>query len=400
MIVVLHIAMISFALFWGVKAIIWPNAIFNRIFGSILLIWTWFLTVTLLIQYDWLNVSVLAQLFLVNRPFYIAIPMLVYHFVAGYLGKSEPWNKKKLLHLVPSILVFINYLPFYLLDASQKRQIVEGFMLNRHNLIREHCGIVSMVWLAWFATLLGFWYLRKTTLILNDYYVHQHKSIDYVFKWISFFSIMFLLLFFIQGFIITFSLQLLNKLNAKQFYVEMSTMHSLMILWCPIYWLYGKWRSSDAITIHNKDEPEIPDIPELVDIPIVVSSPLPYPKSYKRDSISFDIIQTYFLEHKPYLQKKFTLNELAFSLGTQPYEVSQIIQSETKMNFNDFVNSYRIEEVKRKLLSPEFKNLTIEGIASDCGFNSRSTFFYVFKKHTGLTPSSFIEELKNKGDSK
>jgi AraC-like DNA-binding protein len=48
------------------------------------------------------------------------------------------------------------------------------------------------------------------------------------------------------------------------------------------------------------------------------------------------------------------------------------------MNFSDYINSLRIEEVKRRLSDDEYQNYSIEGISKDCGFNAKSTFFTVF----------------------
>ena len=63
------------------------------------------------------------------------------------------------------------------------------------------------------------------------------------------------------------------------------------------------------------------------------------------------------------------------------------------MNFNDFINHYRIEAVKVKLREGEHQQTTLLGIAFDSGFNSKATFNRAFKKSTGTTPKNFIENL-------
>ena len=63
------------------------------------------------------------------------------------------------------------------------------------------------------------------------------------------------------------------------------------------------------------------------------------------------------------------------------------------MNFNDFVNHYRIEAIKEKLNNGEHNTSTLLGIALDCGFNSKATFNRAFKKSTSLSPKDFIEKL-------
>ncbi|WP_282135041.1 helix-turn-helix domain-containing protein [Seonamhaeicola maritimus] len=57
--------------------------------------------------------------------------------------------------------------------------------------------------------------------------------------------------------------------------------------------------------------------------------------------------------------------------------------------FYDLINSLRVEEAKTKLKSAAFDKYSITGIAELCGFNSKSSFYRIFKKETGLTPTQF-----------
>ena len=61
------------------------------------------------------------------------------------------------------------------------------------------------------------------------------------------------------------------------------------------------------------------------------------------------------------------------------------------MNFNDFINQYRVEEAKIRLVDPEYSNLTVAAIGNSVGFTSKSAFYSAFKKHTQLSPSAFIK---------
>ncbi len=89
-----------------------------------------------------------------------------------------------------------------------------------------------------------------------------------------------------------------------------------------------------------------------------------------------------------------TLRELAEALEVHPNELSRIINSGTGKNFNDFINTYRIEEVKRKMLDPIYDHITLLGIAFDCGFNSKTTFNRTFKNMTGQSPAEYKSSLK------
>lgn len=109
-----------------------------------------------------------------------------------------------------------------------------------------------------------------------------------------------------------------------------------------------------------------------------------------KDVISTVTAQAFFLNQQA------TLKELATLLGTNPNYLSKIINSGTGMNFNDFINQYRVEEAKSKLLDPEYANLTVAAIGNSVGFTSKSAFYTAFKKHAKISPSAFIKLHKTK----
>ena len=107
--------------------------------------------------------------------------------------------------------------------------------------------------------------------------------------------------------------------------------------------------------------------------------------------LSKELIQ-YFVSEKPYLNGKLSLSDVAQQLGISVNHLSQVINEQTGMSFFDFVNSYRIEEVKLRLNNSDHENFTLLGIAYDSGFNSKSNFNSIFKKFTGFTPSQFAKQ--------
>jgi len=105
-------------------------------------------------------------------------------------------------------------------------------------------------------------------------------------------------------------------------------------------------------------------------------------------------IKEFMINSKPYLNPKLTIQDLARDIEVQPHQLSKIINKEFHSNFFEFVNSYRVEEFKKKVCSGEFENLTILGIALECGFNSKSSFNRVFKESTGITPGDFMKHRR------
>ena len=93
---------------------------------------------------------------------------------------------------------------------------------------------------------------------------------------------------------------------------------------------------------------------------------------------------------RPYLDPELNLNDLAGLIDMNRTQLSQLINSGFQKNFNDFVNEYRIEAVKRQLSEGKHKQLSLLGIAYECGFNSKATFNRVFKKLTNTSPTEYL----------
>ncbi len=104
----------------------------------------------------------------------------------------------------------------------------------------------------------------------------------------------------------------------------------------------------------------------------------------------------YLLQTKRiYVDCQLGLESLAEMLETNRTYLSRIINNEYQCNFNKFINSYRVQEARRLLIQDDYKNLTLEGIAREVGFNSRSAFNIAFKDVTGIAPSYFRESVIN-----
>jgi len=95
---------------------------------------------------------------------------------------------------------------------------------------------------------------------------------------------------------------------------------------------------------------------------------------------------------KLFLDQNLTINSLAKEIGINRTYLSQVINEFFNKNFSSFVNEFRIKEASKRLL--EDKNITIEAVAFDVGFKSKSAFNNAFKQYTGVTPSFFIKNAK------
>lgn len=91
-----------------------------------------------------------------------------------------------------------------------------------------------------------------------------------------------------------------------------------------------------------------------------------------------------------YKNPNLKVNDLAKAIQIPGYQLSQVLNDNLEKSFTAFVNEYRINEACR-ILSTD-TNFSIEGVAGEVGFNSKSTFFASFKKIKGVTPSTFLQQ--------
>ncbi|CAL2105007.1 AraC family transcriptional regulator [Tenacibaculum sp. 190524A02b] len=100
-------------------------------------------------------------------------------------------------------------------------------------------------------------------------------------------------------------------------------------------------------------------------------------------------IEKYISKNRRFLDNQLSLEILANELQMSSSQLSRIINEETGNNFSFLMNSYRVEFSKQLLTNTTYESYTITSIALEAGFSSKSTFYNVFKKHTGLTPTQF-----------
>jgi len=115
----------------------------------------------------------------------------------------------------------------------------------------------------------------------------------------------------------------------------------------------------------------------------------PKEETNKETEQNIDKLFIYMKEKKPYLDDKLMLSHVASSINIPHYKLTKIFNTTLNKNFFNFVNSYRVEEVKELLLDPKNDNFTILAIAYKSGFSSKASFNRIFKQMTNMTPSEY-----------
>ena len=117
-------------------------------------------------------------------------------------------------------------------------------------------------------------------------------------------------------------------------------------------------------------------------------APLSIPKE-KMDHL-IGILHKSMEEDQIWLDTDLNLGKLAHHCGVTPKTLSMILNQHMGVTFTDYVNHYRINAVKERIVQPESRQLTIAGLAYECGFNSLPTFQRAFKAITGMSPKEYM----------
>ena len=108
-----------------------------------------------------------------------------------------------------------------------------------------------------------------------------------------------------------------------------------------------------------------------------------------REVAIFQKLEQVIYEDHLYKNPDLGRDQVAAILGISPGYLSQIVNSVTDHNFTYYINNLRVKEVQRMLLDASYEQYSFWALGMEAGFKSKSTFYAVFKKMTGMTPSEF-----------
>jgi len=102
-----------------------------------------------------------------------------------------------------------------------------------------------------------------------------------------------------------------------------------------------------------------------------------------------DALQKHVVTSKCFTKEDLTIIDVSEAIDIHPRKISQSINTLMDTNFNNYINSFRVEYAKELFTDEKGKNLSIEGIGIEAGFHSKSTFYAAFRKIEGTTPAKF-----------
>lgn len=328
--------------------------------------------------------------------FMLSGPML-YLYVRNNLSESKirlSWWQYG-LHFSPALLGIVNMLPYSFVSMTEKEQLIHGLIQNPNNiyqipyfffpnsflfLIRPISGIIYI--------LVCFWNIHQVKKKVKE---SGSALVGVNFKWLNLilsitllnFSSLVIMIFDFVFFHTTLDSNVMTVVVVT-FPMLCVAALNISILFFPSVF-YGvfthRTSSEEELVVKEKEESQV--IEEIID-----------EDARKTFKVVADKLEIYF-QSKPYLQPGFNLSTITSQTDLPYHKITSYFSVYLGINFNDWKNNARVDYAVDLINSGRAKNLTLESIASSCGFLSRSNFVNAFKKKMLMTPSEYVKTLPN-----
>ncbi len=272
-----------------------------------------------------------------------------------YIQQIRDESKVKILrHLLFPLMFFLWY--------AITKHVFKDFYYNHIQLIMHVVTVFNTIFYFLYA-ILSIIVLRGLTKILKQK----------VFKKYSWF----------YGFIII-SFGITNVYSILSFYIELGVFYSSLnkYLFTPLYLINSIVVILFVFTESKQLTRFLFERKILVDKLVVDES-----------GVIEEKIDVLFNQNKIYKNPRLKIDQVSTEIGITNAQLSEFISVNYDLSIIEFINSYRVEELKKLLSSGESKQYSITGLAEKAGFNSKATLYRVFKKHEGITPKKYMKNV-------
>lgn len=316
------------------------------------------------------------DLFTITKSFIFLAAPCSFLYVRNILSPSRKFKKYDWLHFLPFVIYFV--LTLFVYVGSFTNLSIVNYIASK---IKNPFSILTLtIWL--------FYVFFQTMLILN-YDLKKFKGNHFhrikVINWIRVYNLMILFLFSAL-FVHHFLLRKIDVVDLSCYFLISS------VLFFTVGWLYFRpqiFHDEEETFDFVSDNTLIVKTKEIKSmLPVVHELTVEKKEDYL---LKLDYI---FNSKKLFLKKDFVIRDLSDETGISVHHLSNLINSEFGLHFQDYVNLKRIEYFKDKINDPEWKDLSLEGMAWGSGFKSRTTCFRAFIKHTGKSPSEYFKTIR------
>ncbi len=303
------------------------------------------------------------HVFATPLPMYFCIGPLIYFFILNLTGEKAKLFFRDLLHFLPALIAIVIMMPFYIESAQVKKVFMnEYFHLGSHIYLRILI-VTSMCFVIGYVSLC-FYKIKR----------HVRKENPVQQKILILLILLFLFLF--MG-----TIGIVFMATTSFTFMKYSSILVNGIVFA-IYFMDKRY-------------------PFLIQFGTLTAGKKSNKKSYKKsklDQVDIESLEKQIIylmeEEKLYCDEDLSLHRLSEALEISPHQLSEFLNRHYEMNFNTFVNSYRVEDAKILLLK-DIKRDALS-IAYSVGFNSYSAFHSVFKKTVKLSPNAYRQQNSSK----
>jgi AraC-like DNA-binding protein len=356
----------------------------NYFLASLMLLLSVTLIYLLLSELGWYKKYPFLMLIPVGFPF--LVNPLFYLYAKYLIQYSSSFKKSDFLHFLPFIVYELFSLPDFF---SSSKEIIAIFdTITRQQL---HPRFILFNWLI---IIQGWYYIALILFMLRNHSYSLEKAFSNIEKmrlnWLR------NIIIFVGAVWLVFIIENIMYLADIQYYkiFDLASVFAALLVYSLGYMglLKSEVFEQPAFIESYKYTKQ------LKDANLINSQP---EKKYEKSGLNekkakeyLDHLEKLMKEEKPYLDSNLTLKQLADLIEISTHNLSQIINTKLNQNFFDYINQYRVEEIKRFLEDPQKKNITLLSLGFDAGFNSKSSFNSIFKRYTGLTPSEYQKQIK------
>lgn len=283
-----------------------------------------------------------------------------YFYVKSLTQPSVPWKNRNWWHFTPIILNYLHSIYHAWVPEANPYP-----MLHHLAELLESAAIISVLIYCFLA-------YRKITAY-QQRLLEQVSNLDQInLRWLKR-----IIRVMVSSFVGIFIFLVISSgISGKEQLNQWNTYRSLVLLFYSVI-LYGlsisgfRQAQTLVIDISETPPPKAPDQSHLI---------LKLKKQIEEQAL--------------YRNPELSLSDLSNAVGLSERSISEAINRELAKNFYQFINEYRVAEVKIKLKDPQCNHLKIVSLALDAGFNSKASFNRVFKQYTGMTPNQYKKQKK------
>ncbi len=289
-------------------------------------------------------------------------------FLYLYLKEITKQYEKKIQYW-PHFIIFSIFYTLFILNPAPIHPGGPVEPMNSDFSLFAYFGLVNII------VFLGYGLLSLQSLYVHrkrikETFAYENGEIKLV--WFTLLPVLFVILTL---------LNLLIENTPLQEYIVIESLHLCMFLFFTLYLIFFGLRQRQ---IFPKAESSIKE-----------TEPVKRPTDENPEQLQLlEKMDAILVKERLYLNPVLSVYDLAEAVDISRHQISSILNNGRSMNFYQYVNQYRLEEVCKRLEEDTENRFNILDHALDSGFNSKSSFNSLFKTRYGQTPSQYKKSIR------